>query len=1033
MAIRATELVIIAKVNNQASAQLRRLAADVGRLGSAARTAEALGTNQIAQQKQLQRIATTTGRIRTGAISQSERLLQVNKDLYANETQRMRVAQRLSTLADPGRIAIARRELEATYMRENVLLTRQNLYLEQGVQLTAQQTAQLKLQQGDMQKLIAQHAQLAKLQQMEAKAGQLRATGRAMSSAGRSATFTGLLATAGFGIASSQFAEFDRLTVKAATQIGDDLDRTVTEIIGDSQRLQTEIKRLMGRFPATAEEMADSAYQIFSSMEVNFGGGIKLLKEFNKVAVAMGGDLATATNVGITVLNNFADSGTSLNQTLDTMATIIRLGRLELSEFDSMMNKIAPSAKGADQTLQDVAGAMAAITRLIPSQDIAATALARLMGVFTRKDFQEGMDRAGQAIVDNEGHLIDFVDIIGKIVALDPDLQKGGAKLQNLIQTITAFGRGEGRGIQSTEQARRALVQLVTHYPLLVEMQRRASDSQGELNKRLAAMEQSFGVRWQVFINQLRLIVLEIGEAAIPAFMRLFKWIRGLKERWDELSPEVRKSIIYFSAMAGIIMLIGGPILVLVGGIISLIGVLRILSIALGGVGAAGVIGRLAMLFALLTRLSLIGIITITVVVAFKKSGDASQFVEDKLRGLQDFFGKKGISGAAAPIKALRDLNDLGTWDELDKGDSRNTFFNPKAKLYTPATKRQFMQQANILQKDLERIQIEKGTDPVVAKMLKDLKKVKNQVVGQAKLDEILKTVEGQLNDDVKALENWKDQRTDVIKQATEQAEQIMEQAASSLVNKFVELRNANASAFGELFQGPVLTGEAFKTAEEWGIVPDAKTLTEDLQGQIKEFTKWHSSLAAIGKKGAPSELVKELAALGPDAVDKLEALRQASPKMFNRFIAVWKQKQAVLARATKADFDKQLNEWFKYGKGIAFKIIAGLETEEQALQNKFRTMLKESFSGSIITEVIAEALAEYEADNPKPAADKKPKPKPSAKPKTGNSTTNTKINSDNKTNISVTAAPGESAREAARRTSWELARRGRTRGGRPT
>ena len=51
--------------------------------------------------------------------------------------------------------------------------------------------------------------------------------------------------------------------------------------------------------------MAKAAYDIFSSMNVSFGGGMDLLEKFNKLSVATLTDLETATNAGITVLNNF--------------------------------------------------------------------------------------------------------------------------------------------------------------------------------------------------------------------------------------------------------------------------------------------------------------------------------------------------------------------------------------------------------------------------------------------------------------------------------------------------------------------------------------------------------------------------------------------------------------------------------------------------------------------------------------------------------------------------------------------------------
>jgi len=136
---------------------------------------------------------------------------------------------------------------------------------------------------------------------------------------------------------------------------------------------------------------------------------------------------------------------------------------------------------------------------------------------------------------------------------------------------------------------------------------------------------------------------------------------------------------------------------------------------------------------------------------------------------------------------------------------------------------------------------------------------------------------------------------------------------------------------------------------------------------QIGVFNKWKGDLAGIAKRGAPKKLVAELTALGPDAADKLEVLRKASPKMFNRFIALWKQKNKAIERATQQDFNQQLKLWQSHGKNMGLKIIAGLESEGGALENTMRRILKNSFNGTVLSEVVNEALTEFNRDHPRP------------------------------------------------------------------
>jgi hypothetical protein len=164
-----------------------------------------------------------------------------------------------------------------------------------------------------------------------------------------------------------------------------------------------------------------------------------------------------------------------------------------------------------------------------------------------------------------------------------------------------------------------------------------------------------------------------------------------------------------------------------------------------------------------------------------------------------------------------------------------------------------------------------------------------------------------------------------------------------------------------------MLTGESFQEAQEWGISPTIGIINKDLQQQINAFNGWKSDLNALAKRGAPKQLVQELTDLGPDAADKIEVLRKASPKMFNRFIALWKQKNKAIERETKRDFNNQLKIWQSHGKNMGLKIIAGLESEGGALENTMRNILRNSFNGDLLNEIVNKALSEFMRDHPAP------------------------------------------------------------------
>jgi len=394
--------------------------------------------------------------------------------------------------------------------------------------------------------------------------------GHAMAGIGRTFQLFGAISTVALGAMSNRFANFNTQVTLAATQTraaGESFSVTAEH----ADRLTKIIENMMQVFPANSDQMAQAAYDIFSSIDVSFGTGVRLLREFNKVAVAGSVDLATATNASISVLENFDDELRNHGRITETttgilnrMFAIVRFGRMNFSQFTGMLNSVIPAAKGAQQSFDSISGAMAVLTRHIPSQRQAAVSLARGLDVLTNPDFQKGMANAGLAITDFQGRLLPLPKIIERVAALKPK------RLNTLIQTLTAFGRGQGRGLQSTIQARRFFNTILSNINEYRRVQGQVIGDNTEFAASFAAMNQTLGVRWQVFLNRLRVLVLYIGEQAIPIFLRVSETIQGWIDAWQRMSPHTRGMIVRFTAILGIATLVSGVFLSIAGALVSL-------------------------------------------------------------------------------------------------------------------------------------------------------------------------------------------------------------------------------------------------------------------------------------------------------------------------------------------------------------------------------------------------------------------------------------------------------------------------------
>jgi hypothetical protein len=242
------------------------------------------------------------------------------------------------------------------------------------------------------------------------------------------------------------------------------------------------------------------------------------------------------------------------------------------------------------------------------------------------------------------------------------------------------------------------------------------------------------------------------------------------------------------------------------------------------------------------------------------------------------------------------------------------------------------------------------------------------------------------------------------IASGIEEGERRIEQAVSNLHDIWNEFRNENERAFGEIFQGPWFQSETWQLAQEWGVAPTIQDINKDLRMQIADFRKYRGMLAKLGKKkGIPPEMIKELRALGPEAMPYLEAINKAAPKQLGQFISMWKTKQTEIEKATKIDFDDQLKQWNKFGSDIALQIILGLRSQDDALDKAFRNYITDKFP-NIIAQAKKEAIAEFKRQQALTNQNKKDKDKD----KSGGGGTSI--------SVTVNPAPGEKTKDATRR-----------------
>ncbi len=617
--MRASELYLIVRAQNQASGALRRVASDLRGLSTMQGLRQRGQSLQIARNQMMlsRQIASNELKsIETGqrslalqrakmqaTLSESRAMINasgVSQQMRRNEEARIRQQVQLNRINRTlgSRIPTAVRKdqlmlLEAAQMKMATLNRQEEILAQRaGVAAGAISKQALALRELEARQIsagnradvlrtrIANYGDRLKLNTEDIKANnralsnarwdKVAAGGRIMQHTARIMEYAGIVLGGSLAYAASYAAKFGTSVTLAATQTRK-IGHSFTETAKNSEFLQKNILTLMRQFPASSQEMSAAAYDIYSSLNVSLPGGVKLLKLFNQAAVAGGAGLEEVSAAGITVMNNFRLKVPQVGDAFQTMFAAVRFGRMTFKEFVAMMPQLSPAFAAAGYGLRDMAQAAAFMTRVMPNTRMAGTALARLTEILGRRDFLAGAEKAGVRITDIHKRLLPIPEVVARLVKAFPQLRKamesgrGDTALQNFFKDLTA--KGGGKGTMGTIQARRAFTFFVTQAKLAHTVYAQVAGDQNEFTNSLKAMEKTTGVRWGVFINNLKALALAIGSAVVPALLRMAGPIQNALKWWEKLDDSTKRQISRFAAYSAGIMLIGGAF-AFVGGMV---------------------------------------------------------------------------------------------------------------------------------------------------------------------------------------------------------------------------------------------------------------------------------------------------------------------------------------------------------------------------------------------------------------------------------------------------------------------------------
>jgi TP901 family phage tail tape measure protein len=391
--------------------------------------------------------------------------------------------------------------------------------------------------------------------------------GSALSTIGVGLAAAGTAATAFFKSSIDASIEYTRQAALTETQT----DKVKVSI----EQLKDIGRELASTMPVDFDQVQAALYDIFSSIDASLPEAKKLMHEFAMESVAGQEDLQKAGKGTISILNSFKVPIKDVRTISDTMFQLVRKGVGTYAQFNAVIGRAVPSAVRAGQSFQDLAGMMAFLTRNGLSAAMASASAGRALDAFSNQKVVGRLEKMGIAVKNAKGEFLPISQVVTQL----------GKKLQNLSGPDRASALNDlFKGAGGTIQARRFYDIAVKNYKQLNQYTSQMKNSRGAMQQAYNTMFKQPQSQAVLLSNNIKILKTLVGDALVPAWMKLTGIMIKVVKWFNNLSPHTRTLIVRIAALSATLAIVIGGVLAVAGAILMFTGALAIAGTTLGAV-----------------------------------------------------------------------------------------------------------------------------------------------------------------------------------------------------------------------------------------------------------------------------------------------------------------------------------------------------------------------------------------------------------------------------------------------------------------
>ena len=379
---------------------------------------------------------------------------------------------------------------------------------------------------------------------LSSASSKLSAFGSKMQNVGKSMTTKLTLPLVAVGGAAMKMAfDFDKSMTSITALVGVGADEVAK--MGDTA------KKMAVDTGKSANEAAEALFFI-TSAGLRGEKAMGVLEASLKAAAVGLGETKTIADLSTSALNAYGEENLSASGATDILTAAVREGKLEASQLAGAMGGVIPIASNMGVRFDEVAAAMAAMSRTGTNAAEGATQLNAILASLKKPttDAEMAFQKMGMS-TDSVQKSLSEQGLLATLEMLQNGLKQTGQDTTAIFPNIRAL-KGvldlTGAGLESNRQIFDSLTK-----------------SMGATDEAFEKTSKSASFKMTKSLNAMKASLIEVGNvilvALVPAVQKIAGFLTNMSDKFKSLSPTMQNAIVGFAG----ILTIAGPLIIVFG------------------------------------------------------------------------------------------------------------------------------------------------------------------------------------------------------------------------------------------------------------------------------------------------------------------------------------------------------------------------------------------------------------------------------------------------------------------------------------